>query len=316
MKKLVHILIFFFCALAANAQNTKVTASIDTNYLLLGEQTQIHLKISYKLDGEPIAIKFPDVKDTLSEFVEVIYSSPIDTVYPDKNNLSIVEQTQHITITSFDSGYYQVPFFRFQINGDTMSTEEELFIDVQPMEVDTAKAIFDIKAPIEEPFSFTDWLKDNWIWLVAILVAILIIVAVIRYLKNKPEPIIEEVVPEIPDYVIALDKLTTLKNQQLWQGGKVKAYHSEISEIVREYIERRYKIPALENTTDEIMQGLRFQTIQPDQLARLKQVLALADLVKFAKEQPLPNENEMSINNAVDFVNSTKQIMVPKEDAE
>ena len=155
MKKLFYILILLLGSLNLSAQEAKVSATIDTNYLLVGEQTQIHLKIQYQLDGETVAIKFPDVKDTLSEFVEIIFSSPIDTIYPDKNDLSKVEQVQHITITSFDSGYYQVPYFKFKVNEDTLTSTEDLFIDVQTMEVDTTKAIFDIKEPLEEPFSLS-----------------------------------------------------------------------------------------------------------------------------------------------------------------
>lgn len=314
MKKLFYILILLLGSLNLSAQEAKVSATIDTNYLLVGEQTQIHLKIQYQLDGETVAIKFPDVKDTLSEFVEIIFSSPIDTIYPDKNDLSKVEQVQHITITSFDSGYYQVPYFKFKVNEDTLTSSEDLFIDVQTMEVDTTKAIFDIKEPLEEPFSFKDWFKENWIWIVGILVLIILIIIVIRYLKNRPEPLAEEVIPDIPDYVTALDKLNKLREKQLWQTGKVKQYHSEISETLRAYIETRYQVNALENTTDEIMQNLRFQTIQPDILAKLNQALMLADLVKFAKEQPLANENELSLANAYEFVNQTKLIIIPKED--
>lgn len=314
MKKLLYILIVLLASINLSAQTAKVSASIDTNYLLLGEQTQIHLKVQYKLDGNIVSVKFPDINDTLSEFVEIIYSSPIDTIYPDKNDLTLVEQIQHITITSFDSGYYQIPYFQFSFNEDTVTTTEELFIEVQPMEVDTTKAIFDIKEPIEEPFSIVDWLKENWVWLVGTLVLIILIIVIVKYLKNRPEPTIQEVIPEIPDYIIALEKLNTLREKQLWQTGKVKMYHSEISEILRSYLENRYQINALENTTDEIMQSLRFQTILPDTLSRLNQALMLADLVKFAKEQPLSSENELSLSNAFEFVNQTKQLNIPKED--
>ncbi len=310
MRKLIYILFVLFGALNLNAQDIEVSSSIDTNYLLFGEQTQIHLKVKCQLNGEKINVKFPHIIDTLNEFVEVVHSSPIDTSYPDKNDLSVFEQTQTITITSFDSGYYLLPPFKFTVGGDTVSTSEELFIDVQPVAVDTSKAIFDIKKPIEEPFSIIDWLKENWIWIVAILVVIILIIVLIKFLKNRSEPVVEEVVPDIPIHELALQHLEKLREQNLWQSGKVKQYHSEISEILRTYLEDRYKMPALENTTDEIIQSLRFQTISPDVLAKLNQTLALADLVKFAKEQPLPAENELSLVNAIEFVNQTKQIVV------
>jgi hypothetical protein len=313
MKKLLHILIFLFGSLSLSAQDIAVNASIDTNFILIGEQTQIEFKVQYRLDGEAINITFPQLTDTINEFIEIVSSTPIDTIYPNKNDLSIVEEIQKITITSFDSGSYVIPYFEFQINGGLYQTNA-LQLDVQPMEVDTAKAIFDIKGPIEEPFSFIDWIKENWIPIAVILVLLIGGIILVRYLKNKPKTVVEEVIPEIPAHIIGLQKLEKLREDKLWQAGKVKLHHSEISEIIREYIEKRYQVHALENTTDEIMQSLRFHTIQPNLLSKLNQILVLSDLVKFAKEQPLANENDTSLITAVEFIKGTKQIIQVTED--
>jgi len=313
MNKLLYILVFFFGSLGLSAQSVDVNATIDTNFLLIGEQTQIELKVQYRLDGEIINIQFPTLIDTISEFLEIVYSSPVDTIYPDQTDLSLVEQSQKITITSFDSGSYIIPYFEFQINEKLFQTGA-LHIEVRPMAVDTSKAIFDIRGPIEEPFSIIDWTKENWILITIILLIFIGAIVLIYYLKNRPEKIKEEIKVVTPPHIIGLQKLQKLKEDQLWQSGKVKMYHSEISEIIREYIEKRYEVHALENTTDEIMQSLRFHSIQPNILAKLNQVLILSDLVKFAKEKPLATENEMSLINAVEFVKETKQIIAPIED--
>lgn len=313
MNKLLYILIFFFGSLGLSAQTVDVNASIDTNFLLIGEQTQIELKVQYRLDGKAVNVQFPNLIDTISEFVEIVYIAPIDTVYPDKDDLSIIEQSQRITVTSFDSGSYTIPYFEIQINENLFQTGP-LQIEVRPMEVDTSKAIFDIRGPIEEPFSIIDWAKENWIWIAIVLVLLIGGIILIYYLKNRPDKVEEEVKVIIPPHVIGLQKLQKLKEDQLWQAGKVKMHHSEISEIIREYIEKRYDVHALENTTDEIMQSLRFHSIAPNLLTKLNQVLVLADLVKFAKEKPLANENEMSLINAVEFVKETKQIIAPTDE--
>lgn len=315
MKKLLYILILFPIAIGSfglSAQTVDVNASIDTNFLLIGEQTQIELKVQYRLDGDPISVKFPALTDTISEFIEIVYTSPVDTIYPDKNDLSLVEQIQKITITSFDSGSYIIPYFEFQINKKLFQTGP-LYLDVMSIEVDTAKAIFDIKAPIEEPFSILEWVKENWIWIAIVLFVLLGGIILIYYFENKTIKVAKEIKPVIPPYVISLQKLQKLKKDKLWQSGKIKEHHSEISEIIREYIEKRYKINALENTTDEIMQSLRFHSIQPDLLSKLNHILVLSDLVKFAKEKPLDNDNEMSLLNAVEFIKGTKQVIKPKE---
>jgi hypothetical protein len=317
MNKLLYILIFLLGSLGLSAQSVDVNASIDTNFLLIGEQTQIELKVQYRLDGEPVSVKFPALTDTISEFIEIVTTSSIDTIYPDQNDLSLVEQVQRITVTSFDSGSYEIPYFEFQINEGLFQTGP-LRIEVRPMQVDTAEAIFDIKGPIEEPFSFIDWIKDNWIWIALVLVILIGGILLIVYLKNRPEKVIEEeIIPVIPPHITALEKLEKLREDKLWQDGKVKLFHSEISEIIREYLEKRYSVNALENTTDEIMQSLRFMSIDPTLLSKLNQLLVLSDLVKFAKEQPLANENDMSLLNAVEFVKNTKQIIeTPENNAE
>ena len=316
MKKLISILVLIISAFALNAQTHNVKAVADTNFILIGEQINITLKANYRVDEGEISIIFPTVYDTINEFVEVVNKSAIDTLIPNQEEPYVFEQHQQITITSFDSGYYAIPPFKFVVNSDTVETEPFL-IEVQTLAVDTAQAIFDVKGPIGEPFSFVDWLKDNWWWLVAILVAIIGLVYLIKFLKNrKPEEVPEEIVPEIPPHIIALEKLEKIQAEKLWQDGKVKLYHSHISEILREYIENRYHINALEETTSEILHGLRLQVISPELMNKLTQTLTLADLVKFAKEQPLPNENEMSIASAKEFVNTTKLLITESKDVD
>lgn len=315
MKKLFYILISFICLAQVNAQTYSVEAIADTNSILIGEQINISLKTTYTVNEGAISIGFPTLYDTINQYVEIVNKTKIDTLIPNKEEPYTFLQEQIITVTSFDSGYYAIPPFLFVVNNDTIASEP-ILIKVQTMPVDTAQAIFDIKGIIDEPFSITDWLKDNWWWLVAILVLTIVIVWIIKYLKNrKPEEIIEEVVPQIPEHIIALEKLEKIKEEKLWQDGKVKLYHSHISEILREYIENRYQVNALEETTSEILHGLRLQNISPELMNKLTQTLTLADLVKFAKEQPLANENEMSIAAAIEFVNTTKLIITESKDA-
>src|SRR5690606_32494634 len=212
------------------------------------------------------------------------------------------------------SGYYVIPPYPILINNDTIETDA-LLLEVQSVEVDTSAAIFDIKQPLPEPFSIIDWLKDNWIWLTAILLAALGIYFLIRYLKReKPIETQEKPTPKIPAHILALQQLKELQEKQLWQNGKIKAYHSEISEILRTYIEERYKVNALEETTAEIMFGLRLHQIPEEVKMKLSQTLTLADLVKFAKEQPLPQENENSLVFAMTFVEATKLIELNNND--
>tara|TARA_R100000750_G_scaffold62942_2_gene59674 strand:- start:6522 stop:7463 length:942 start_codon:yes stop_codon:yes gene_type:complete len=304
VKKFIYIFVALLLPnFALLGQNVAVKAVLDTNFLMIGEQTQLHFITTYQ--DKNTQILFPQLNDTIIKEIEVLSKSPIDTSIADANGL--FSQSQSILITSFDSGYYVVPPFYFIINGDTVESDP-LLLEVQNMEVDTANAIFDIKQPLSEPFSIKDWLKDNWVWLAAILAALIGIFFLVRYLRREKPVVEEKIIPKIPVHEIALGKLRQLNEQQLWQNGKIKAYHSEISEILREYIEERYQVNALEETTSEIMHGLRLHQIPEELKLKLSQTLTLADLVKFAKEQPLTNENENSLTNAIEFVEATKMI--------
>lgn len=306
MKKILYILLLLVVTFQVKAQSFSVEALPDTNKLMIGEQVKVNLRVTYRVDNGAVNVVFPTLYDTINEFVEIVSKSRIDTVIPDKSDPYRFYQEQNIVLTSFDSGYYVVPPFQFVINNDTVETEAFL-LEVNTLEVDTTQGIFDIKQPISEPFSFLDWLKENWWWMVAILVLAVAIYLLVRYLKNrKPKEVVEEIIPIIPYHVIALEKLEKLKQEQLWQKGKVKLYHSHLSEILRDYLEHRYQINALEETTAEIIYGLRLQLISSEQMNKLTQTLTLADLVKFAKEQPLPLENEQSLTFAIAFIEATK----------
>lgn len=295
-----------------DAQTVKATASLDTNNIRIGQQVKLQLSIQYRVDnGQQVKIHWPGIADTLIKEVEVVGQSKIDTLIPDKNNPFEFVQTKTVFITSFDSGYWAIPPFKFIVNNDTAGVSTDpLLLEVGTVAVDTSLAIKDIKPPFEENYTWLDWIKDNMYVVYGTLVAILIVVSIIfliRYFRKVPPPTVIVEIPKTPAHVTAFEKLDKLKNEKLWQEGKLKLYHSTLSEIIREYIENRFKIQALEQTTEEILYGFRNIAIDEDSKLKLKQLLLLADMVKFAKEQPLPNENEMCLSNAYDFVTGTKR---------
>lgn len=303
------VLVFSYTSFA---QDVKATATLDTNSIRIGQQVKLQLSIQYRVDkGTQVKVYWPGITDTLIKEVEVVSQSKIDTIIPDKNNPFEFLQRKTLYITSFDSGYWAIPPFKFIVNNDTNGVSTEpLLLQVGTIQIDTSLAIKDIKAPFEESYNWIDWLKDHMYVVYGTLVAILVVIIVIfliRYFKKVPPPTIVVEVPKIPPHVIAFEKLNKLNEEKLWQDGKLKLYHSSLSEIVREYIENRFKIPALEQTTDEILIGFRNVAIDEESRTKLRQVLFLSDMVKFAKEQPLPNENEMSMNNAYEFVSGTKR---------
>lgn len=298
------------CIKSTSIAQIKATAKLDSNEIIIGQQVKLQLSIQYRVDGgKRIQVLWPEITDTIRKEVEVVSQSKIDTIV-DKADPFLFTQTQTLNITSFDSGYWAIPPFKF-LAGDTNGIfTDPLLLQVSTMAVDTTQAIKDIKEPYEETYTWIDWLKDNmiyvWVLLGALLV-LLIFYLIVRYTRKVKPPMVEVEIPKIPAHIIAFEKLDKLKTENLWQNGKLKLYHSQLTDIIREYIENRFKIQALEQTTEEILYGFRKVAIDDESKSKLKQVLIIADLVKFAKEQPLPNENEMSMTNSYDFIHGTKQ---------
>jgi len=297
------LLLTCFCFRAV-AQNVQVEAQLKQYTIRIGDQTKLFLSVH---QGAKEHIDFPKLADTITGKVQIVSANKPDTT-KDSNNPQNITVTQGYTITSFDAGTYTLPAFAFNTQGGVLKSNE-LTLQVETVKVDTTKAIYDIKQPMAVSYTFFDWLRDNWYFVALALLGIVLIVGLIYYYRKRPktEPVIQVKKQSIPPHQVALAKLTELRDKKLWQQDEVKQYHSELSDIIREYLEKRYVIKTHEKTTDEIFAGLKHMSITNENRTKLKQILVLADLVKFAKERPLPPENEQSMNVAIEFVLKTQQ---------
>jgi hypothetical protein len=287
------------------AQSIKATAKLDTNAMLIGDQVKLEITFSRPSTSQ---VRWPVIGDTILKTLQVISRSKIDSSFSaDKKTLTL---HQNFLITSFDSGFYAIPPIRFFYRElpDTavrFAQSETLLLSVHTLAVDTTKIIKPIKGPLSVPLTFREILP----WLILAVLGILVILAVLYYLKKrkKAEPVFQirsRIQP--PPHEIALSELEKLRVKKLWQIGRTKEYHSELTDILRKYMEDRFSIMALEMTSQEIMDSIRSQNnMKKDSVEKLNHLLLLADLVKFAKMLPLPAENEMSMEGAVAFVLDT-----------
>ena len=142
----------------------------------------------------------------------------------------------------------------------------------------------------------------------------MILIGVILYFvfRKKKEIIEEEIIPALPPFEEAIKKFHELDEKLLWQNNQIKEYYSELTEIVRGYIERELKVPALESTTDELIEILTdFNDIESikttkETIKKLRDLLREADLVKFAKSKPLSEQIEFCRKEAEDVVTELK----------
>lgn len=297
------VCILFFFGLIGFSQVNPVSIETDTTTIRIGEQIQYKILVN-----EINNVIFPKLQlDSLGK-VEVVESLPIDTL---KNKL---EKTY--LLTSFDSGQYILPKQQVLINSKKFLTES-LLVNVAKVKVDTARQkMFPIKSIKREAKTFDDY-KHLWWWIIPILLLLAIVLYVVFRKKEKKEVVKVYIVP-IQE---ALRRLIELDEKHLLQQNKIKAYYTELTDIVRTYIEKDISIPALESTTNELVEtiidfnessnlGISKETIQ-----QLKEVLQGADLVKFAKSRPMIEEIR-SDRNIVEEILKNTQMAVHKKDEE
>ncbi len=282
-------------------------AVLDSATILIGQQVRVELSVTYRVDAGPVNIVWPVVTDTITSKIPVLHDTHVDTILPDKkSDPYLFKQMRTLTITSWDSGYWAIPPFTFTINDDTVSTEA-LLLTVNTVEVDTSQAIRDIKEIYAVPFSLMDWVQEHWQLITGALVAVAIITALFIFLyrrSRRPKPPVPEE-PKAPAHVIAFLALEALKQKKLWQQERTKEYYTELTEIIRSYVEARYDVPAMEQTTDELLTALRLSSMPSGAQQQLGQILRLADMVKFAKWVALPTENEQVMASAIQLVQET-----------
>jgi hypothetical protein len=297
-----------------SSPEVKASTTLDTNKILVGQQTNLHLQITAPSD---INVQWPELSDTITANIEIIRTSDIDTLATEKEG--ILQLSKTISISSFDSGYYAIPPFYFiygKANDSIRDTVETnaLLLEVHNVKVDFKAKIKDIKPIIDEPWTFAEILPYILIALAIIILIILGIYIYQRRKQNKPIFTLPKK-PKIPAHIIALQKLDKLKEQKLWQTGSSKEFYSELTDILRAYMEGRMQFGAMEMISDDIIAELQKQHIESTLLTETQNVLQTADLVKFAKVEPLADENDRALKWGYSFVKSTMPVE-EKEQAE
>lgn len=294
----------------AMAQTPQVKAELDSTGIVIGQQLGLTIEASYpKASGAVLR----QLTDTLSQEVEVVRLVSSDTT----NNSDFETVRQRYLVTSFDTGMHYIPPVDVLILPDstTVATPDMVLNVLNPfqqIEVDEQSGvprITDIKQAKDAPFMLVE-LLEYWPWLVLGLVVVggaVLGTWLYRRHKRKMAGVVKKVrKPAEPPYVVALRELSRIKEEKLWQHNRCKDYYSELTDTLRRYISDRFGLSAMEKTTDEIVEDI-FPVLDGDIVNknRLQDVLTLADYVKFAKHEPLPDENDMAMKKAVDFVNGT-----------
>ncbi|MFA6150934.1 MAG: hypothetical protein WC716_06430 [Chitinophagaceae bacterium] len=297
------VIISCFCSEKIIAQTT-VSVKTDAQQITVGDQLRYF--ITATVDTTKAQLRWVNLPDTFNT-LELVEKGKIDT----SRNGAIVTLKQKLLITGFDSGSFLIPRFSF-LSVNKSGIVDSLFTDsfrllVNTVPVDTTKPFKAIKGVAEVE---TSWM-DNLPLIIALLVGIGLIVWIALYFaKNKKlAQQKREVAREETFHERTLRLLNELDAKQLWQQDKPKDYYTELSEIVRQYIEIRFQTNAMELTTDELLRKAKKHREMAAFSKSLRPLLEAADLAKFAKANPLPEEHIEALELARNFV----QVSKPKE---
>ncbi|MGB2866817.1 MAG: hypothetical protein WBD36_00075 [Bacteroidota bacterium] len=304
--RLVHpgnpliLLILVLSSSILQGQEVGLSATTDSSRFRIGDRIVLHVHGRTPPNLEAIS---PAAKDSVGPFE--ILSAGRSGNEPDWT----------FELMTIDTGRVFVPPipFAYRVKGDTTQRQaytNPVSLTVAGVTVDAQGEIKDIKPPLSAPWKFEDFVP----YLIALLVLLIAGMAYYYYRKRRMqrESMQEAVRSAIPPHREALAALRLIEEKKLWQQGKVKQYYSEVTEIIRTFFERRWKIVALELTSDEILQQMKQIPESEKVWKQMQSFFTTADLVKFAKYEPAPAEHESEMQWAYEIVRS----MIPPQPTE
>jgi len=305
--KIKLFILLFVANLAVLAQESpySVKTKLSNDFILIGDRVELTISV---LVPESSKVTFPALSDSLMKSVEIVKKPILETVkLKDKKK----EQILKLLVTSFDSGAYQLPEFKIAVENEgkidtVLSKSVLLTVNSVPRDKEV-KDIKDVKPPIEEPITIKEVAPFAFGGILLAAIIFLIIIYLKRRRENRPFGFLQK--PIEPPHVIALRELEKIQQEKLYNSENHKYYYTRLIDVLRVYIEGRYQVNAMEQTTEEILFGLKQVGFPVDeQYHKLQETLTLADLVKFAKFTPMVSDNENCLKVAFEFVESTKLI--------
>ncbi len=296
--KLKGLYFAMFCIITFST-SAQVTSAVDSTSIRIG--AQVTYNITVETDSSNLVV-FPEAKNFGA--LEIINSYPIDTLKNDAK-FSLIKK---YGVTQFDSGTYTLPRQKLIIGDRTVFTDS-IQIEVRNIAIDTTKQkLYDIKPIIEVDKTGSNW----WLYLLIAIVCIAAIGAILWWFIWREKPLTEDQkIALLPPYDRAKLALKKLDESDYLQHEELKDYYSELTLIIRKYLDEKVYDHALESTTDELVSRLRLLKegnqidLSPETIKNIESILRRADLVKFAKSEPdiaLAELDRNTIDTEIDHV--------------
>lgn len=301
-------------AQASPAVGISINAQADSTVVEMADQVHLRVRMVSALGLTDVRLApMPEAGGSLGG-ADVV-SVTADTISDEASGKQVVDYD--ILVQPFDPGMITIPpFGATSGTGVDTAFSEIITLKVAPVDVDSLETINPM-APVAEPRTrWYDYVPSWTPWVLLALALSALAAAVIWYFRKRKVTIIERLARPVPPYELAISRLNALAEQKLAESGHEKAYYTELVDILRQYLEGRFGINAMEMTSPQIVKALRSNPETRMSAEEMKPVLEIADFVKFAKVRPLPDDNTRAFRRAVDFVETTKPEPPAEENTE
>lgn len=317
IKWLLIVAVFIFFAMSSRAQEVKINVSATPQKITIGDY--VSLKYSTSFNPQKVRVSLPNILDTFNHF-EIVERKKIDSL----EKQDVLNLSQENIISNYDSGAWYIPSVTFSVQPLDGSEPYEIksdsiLIQVATVAVDTSQPMKPIYEIIEAKAPW--W--EMWLYILGALIILLIIIGLVYYyrkhIRTKTErPKKKNKNEELP-WQKAKRLLQELEREKLWESGQEKEHHTQITDVVRTYIEEVLGLDCFEKTSQEIVTDVK-KTLQKrkykkrgDVLDLLRNIFMTADLVKFAKSKPTEDEHLGSLRNAEQFIDSTSTFLIAQQ---
>ncbi|MCH5228924.1 MAG: hypothetical protein J1F12_02885 [Muribaculaceae bacterium] len=308
--KVIFLLLFLLGVSEVKGSKLSISAKLDSVNLIMGQLNTLHLEVVEDEGTQGRLSIFQQIDKVrgyipvCGDSVELSTNYKVDTVRLGSGKIQL---NYSIPVQAFDSGTYTLPKIVYYAGKDSAESNTLTF-NVYPVNVTAEDPIAGLST-VEEPDGkrfydwVPDWIIDFWWIFIVIVLAICAFYYGMRNYRKQGLPFIAPK-PQPKAWEIALDSLKRLKTRKLWEQGMEKEYFTDLTDILRTYLYERFGINAMEMTTRQIMDKI-YESDLKDKRDYVKQILNVADFVKFAKVRPLPADSIAAYDNAVKFVEET-----------